>query len=58
MEKNCDDCEKIVRLTEDGKDADNIPTDEELIKDRDDACEAIINAEIIKKLKGLANDLV
>jgi predicted amidophosphoribosyltransferase len=64
MEKYCDDCDKVIKLTDEGycgkcgKHADNMPTNEELIKQRDKACEDIINAEILKKIKGLPNDLV
>ena len=64
MEKYCDNCEKIITLTEDGycvgcgKHADNIPTNEDLIKQRDDTCSAIIGEEILKTLRGEPNDLV
>lgn len=63
MERYCDNCEKIVRLTEDGycfecgKHADNMPTDE-VIKQRDEEIQDIINGEIIKKLKDEDNDLL
>jgi hypothetical protein len=64
MERYCDNCEKIVRLTEDGycvecgKHADNMLTNEDLIKERDDACKTIIDGEILKALRGEPNDLV
>jgi len=64
MERYCDNCDKIISLTEDGycvecgKHADNMPTDEELIKQRDDEIQSIIDGEIIKKLRGKSNDLL
>lgn len=57
MEKYCDDCEKIVELTEDGycivcgKHSDNMLYVEDIIS-------KIISDEIIKKLRNEPNDLV
>jgi hypothetical protein len=41
-----------------GKQADNMPTDEELIKQRDSEVQSIIDGEIIKKLRGNPNNLL
>ena len=57
MEKYCDDCEKIVELTEDGycivcgKHSDNMLYVEDIIS-------KIISDEIIKKLRNEPTDLV
>ena len=60
MKRYCEHCEKLVNLTENGycdNCGDDMLSNEEIIKQRDDAIRVIISNELIKKLRGEPNDI-